>query len=36
MMLASHGARDYLGHRDPRHTTRYTHTASRRLEGPWK
>jgi type 1 fimbriae regulatory protein FimB len=27
---------DYLGHRDPRHTTRYTRTASRRFEGLWK
>jgi type 1 fimbriae regulatory protein FimB len=27
---------DYLGHRDPRHTTRYTRTSSRRFEGLWK
>ena len=27
---------DFLGHRDPRHTTRYTRTASRRFEGLWK
>jgi site-specific recombinase XerD len=27
---------DYLGHRDPRHTARYTRTASRRFEGLWK
>lgn len=26
---------DYLGHRDPRHTARYTRTASRRFEGIW-
>ena len=35
--LANKGAdfrviQDYLGHRDPRHTTRYTRTASRRFE----
>lgn len=39
--LANKGAdfrviQDYLGHRDPRHTTRYTRTASRRFEGLWK
>jgi type 1 fimbriae regulatory protein FimB len=39
--LANKGAdfrviQDYLGHRDPRHTTRYTRTASRRFEGQWK
>jgi type 1 fimbriae regulatory protein FimB len=27
---------DYLGHRDPRHTARYTRTAARRFEGLWK
>ena len=27
---------DFLGHRDPRHTSRYTRTASRRFEGLWK
>ena len=27
---------DFLGHRDPRHTTRYTRTASRRFEGLWR
>jgi site-specific recombinase XerD len=27
---------DYLGHRNPRHTTRYTRTSSRRFEGLWK
>ena len=27
---------DYLGHRDPRHTVRYTRTAGRRFEGPWR
>ena len=26
---------DFMGHRDPRHTTRYTRTASRRFEGIW-
>jgi len=26
---------DYLGHRDPRHTTRYTRTSARRFEGLW-
>jgi site-specific recombinase XerD len=26
----------YLGHRDPRHTARYTRTAARRFEGLWK
>ena len=39
--LANKGAdfrviQDYLGHRDPRHTTRYTRTASRQFEGLWK
>jgi len=24
---------DYLGHRDPRHTARYTRTAATRFEG---
>jgi type 1 fimbriae regulatory protein FimB len=38
--LANKGAdfraiQDYLGHRDPRHTTRYTRTASHRFEGLW-
>ncbi len=27
---------DYLGHRDPRHTARYTRTAAKRFEGLWK
>jgi type 1 fimbriae regulatory protein FimB len=27
---------DFMGHRDPRHTSRYTRTASRRFEGRWK
>ena len=27
---------DFMGHRDPRHTSRYTRTASRRFEGIWK
>jgi site-specific recombinase XerD len=27
---------DFLGHRDPRHTSRYTRTASRRFEGVWR
>jgi type 1 fimbriae regulatory protein FimB len=27
---------DYLGHRDPRHTVRYTRVAGRRFEGLWK
>jgi type 1 fimbriae regulatory protein FimB len=26
---------DYLGHRDPRHTVRYTRTAARRFEALW-
>lgn len=26
---------DYLGHRDPRHTARYTRTAATRFEGLW-
>lgn len=28
--------RDYLGHRDPRHTVLYTRVSSRRFEGLWK
>jgi site-specific recombinase XerD len=27
---------DYLGHRDPKHTTRYTRTAANRFEGLWE
>ena len=27
---------DYLGHRDPKHTTRYTRTAAGRFEGLWE
>jgi type 1 fimbriae regulatory protein FimB len=27
---------DYLGHRDPKHTVRYTRIAGRRFEGLWK
>jgi integrase len=27
---------DYLGHREPRYTARYTRTAARRFEGLWK
>jgi type 1 fimbriae regulatory protein FimB len=27
---------DYLGHRDPKHTTRYTRIAGRRFEGLWR
>jgi type 1 fimbriae regulatory protein FimB len=27
---------DYLGHRDPRHTVRYTRVSGRRFEGLWK
>ena len=27
---------DFMGHRDPRHASRYTRTASRRFEGLWK
>jgi site-specific recombinase XerD len=27
---------DYLGHRDPRHTVRYTRVAALRFEGLWK
>jgi type 1 fimbriae regulatory protein FimB/type 1 fimbriae regulatory protein FimE len=27
---------DYLGHRDPRHTARYTRTAAARFEGLWR
>jgi site-specific recombinase XerD len=27
---------DYLGHRDPRHTVRYTRITGRRFEGLWK
>ena len=39
--LANKGAdfrviQDYLGHRDPRHTTRYTRTSARRFEGLWE
>ena len=39
--LANNGAdfrviQDYLGHRDPRHTTRYTRTNARRFEGLWR
>ena len=26
---------DWLGHRDPRHTTRYTRTAATRFDGLW-
>ncbi len=26
---------DYLGHRDPKHTAKYTRTASERFEGLW-
>jgi type 1 fimbriae regulatory protein FimB/type 1 fimbriae regulatory protein FimE len=26
---------DYLGHRDPKHTTRYTRTVARRFEDLW-
>ena len=26
---------DYLGHRDPKHTSRYTRVAGRRFEGLW-
>jgi len=38
--LANKGAdfrviQDFLGHRDPRHTTRYTRTSARRFEGLW-
>jgi site-specific recombinase XerD len=29
-------AQDYLGHRDPRHTVRYTRVAARRFEGLWR
>ena len=29
-------AQDYLGHRDPKHTVRYTRVAGRRFEGLWK
>jgi type 1 fimbriae regulatory protein FimB len=28
-------AQDFLGHRDPKHTTRYTRVAGRRFEGLW-
>ena len=28
-------AQDYLGHRDPKHTVRYTRVAGRRFEGLW-
>ena len=39
--LANQGAdlrtmQDYLGHRDPKHTVRYTRIAGTRFEGPWK
>jgi integrase len=27
---------DYLGHRDPKHTVRYTRTAAGRFEGLWR
>ena len=27
---------DYLGHRDPKHTVRYTRTAAKRFEGIWE
>ena len=27
---------DYLGHRDPKHTVRYTRITGRRFEGLWK
>lgn len=27
---------DFMGHRDPRHTARYTRTASRRFQGIWR
>ena len=27
---------DYLGHRDPRHTSHYTRVSGRRFEGLWK
>jgi type 1 fimbriae regulatory protein FimB len=27
---------DYLGHRDPKDTVRYTRVAGRRFEGIWK
>ena len=26
---------DWLGHRDPKHTSRYTRVAARRIEGVW-
>ena len=26
---------DYLGHRDPKHTVRYTRTVGKRFEGLW-
>ena len=29
-------AQDYLGHRDPKHTVRYTRVAGRRFEGLWR
>jgi len=29
-------AQDFLGHRDPKHTTRYTRVAGRRFEGLWE
>jgi site-specific recombinase XerD len=39
--LANHGhdlclIQDYLGHRDPKHTVRYTRTAATRFEGLWR
>jgi site-specific recombinase XerD len=27
---------DYLGHRDPKHTSRYTRVAGHRFEGLWR
>ncbi len=30
-----HTAQDFLGHRDPKHTTRYTRVAGHRFEGLW-
>ena len=29
-------SQDYLGHRDPKHTVRYTRVAGRRFEGLWR
>ena len=39
--LADHGTdtrtvQDYLGHRDPKHTTRYTRISGKRFEGLWR